>query len=259
MKIISLAKSKEEKDYVAFFAKKLNLSVVDNSKTGEKGEGFDNGDLFLLFDGDGVALSDGKQSLKGDFSRLLPRLKENNLRGEVLFKAARFKDKESNAMTVVDGTAGLGEDSFLLAASGYNVTLIERNPIVSLLLSDALRRGLKDEKTAPVCARMKLIEGDSEKILPELAFSPDIVLLDPMFPERRKSSLVKKKLQLIQRLEHPCTDEKALLEAAKRAKPKKIVVKRPSKGDYLAHEKPTYSVGQGGIRYDCYVSGDNPS
>ena len=111
MKIISLAKSKEEKDYVAFFAKTLNLSVVDDSKTGEKGEGFDNGDLFLLFDGDGVALSDGKQSLKGDFSRLLPRLKENNLRGEVLFKAARFKDKESNAMTVVDGTAGLGEDS----------------------------------------------------------------------------------------------------------------------------------------------------
>lgn len=256
MKIVSLAKSEEEKDYVVFFAKKLNLSVVDGNETYENVNSHESGDLFILFDGDGVALSDGKQSLKGDFSRLLPRLKENNLRGEVLFKAARFSDKESNAMTVVDGTAGLGEDAFLLAASGYNVTLIERNPIVSLLLSDALRRGMKDVKTAPVCAKMKLIEGDSEKILPELDFSPDIVLLDPMFPERRKSALVKKKLQLIQRLEHPCADERALFEAAKRSKPKKILVKRPCKGNYFAQEKPTYSVGRGGIRYDCYVFGD---
>ena len=100
---------------------------------------------------------------------------------------------------------------------------------------------------------MELRGEDSVLALPALGFSPDVVLLDPMFPERRKSAAVKKKLQLIQRLEQPCDDERGLMDAARTAGPRRIVVKRPAKGPWLAGEKPSYTVAGKAIRYDCYA------
>lgn len=82
---------------------------------------------------------------------------------------------------------------------------------------------------------------------------PDIIFLDPMFPKRRKSSLVKKKLQLFQDLEKPCKDENAMIMAAIKLKPQKIVVKRGIKGQFLGGYKPTYSIFGKKIRYDCIV------
>lgn len=82
---------------------------------------------------------------------------------------------------------------------------------------------------------------------------PDIILLDPMFPSRQKSALVKKKLQIIQKLELPCMDEQELLLAAMAAKPKKIVVKRPAKGPYLAGMKPDYALCGKAVRFDCLI------
>ena len=84
--------------------------------------------------------------------------------------------------------------------------------------------------------------------------TPDMILLDPMFPERQKSSLVKKKLQVIQKLEMPCTDEKELVLTAMQARPKKLIVKRPPKGPYLAGIKPDFSNGGKAVRFDCIVS-----
>ena len=40
----------------------------------------------------------------------------------------------------VDATAGLGEDSLLLAAAGFEVTLCEADPVIAVLLEDALTR-----------------------------------------------------------------------------------------------------------------------
>ena len=83
-------------------------------------------------------ISDG-QVLKGDFTRMLPRLKAGKLSGELLVRAAKIKGKEG-LLTAVDATAGLGEDSLLLAAAGFQVILCERNPVVYELLRDAVRR-----------------------------------------------------------------------------------------------------------------------
>jgi 16S rRNA (guanine1516-N2)-methyltransferase len=80
-----------------------------------------------------------------------------------------------------------------------------------------------------------------------------LVLLDPMFPERRKSAISKKKMQLFQKLEAPCDDEAELLDAAFAAKPRKVIVKRPPKGPFLAGRKPSYSLTGKAVRYDCYV------
>lgn len=208
-------------------------------------------DSKLVITADGLTLSDGTLSIRGDFARLLPRIKPSNLAHELIVRAARVKGADHPV--VVDATAGLGEDSFLLAAAGFSVRLHEDNPAIAALLRDALERASADTRLAPIVARMELHEIDSLVALRELPFEPDVVLLDPMFPARSKSASVKKKLQLLQGIEQPCADEDALFDAALAARPRKIVVKRPVKGPQLAGRKPDYSLDGKAIRFDCYV------
>lgn len=209
---------------------------------------------FLRIDGSGISLVEEGRALRGDFSKLLLRANPNNLNRELLVRAAKIKGIQS-VPTAVDATAGLGEDAFLLAAAGYQVRLLERNAIIAALLFDALRRGLEDPDLAPILRRMELHVGDSIALLPDLPEPPDVVVLDPMFQARQKSGLVKKKFQLLHQLEQPCTEEQALLDAAVSCRPRKIVIKRPAKGAYLAGVRPSYSLKGSAIRYDCVVPG----
>ena len=205
----------------------------------------------LIETAEGLALSDGKNEIRGDFSRLLPRVRRGNLASERLVRAVKLKGID--LPLVADATAGLGEDSFLLAAAGCRVLLYEKDPVIAALLKDAWERAKKNPETAPIAERMTVIEGDSIRFLPELDPPPDVVLLDPMFPERKKSALVKKKFQLLHLLERPCDNERELLDAAIAAKPKRIVIKRPAKGPYLAGVKPSYSLDGSAVRFDCIV------
>ena len=210
-------------------------------------------ELTLIRDEEGLALVGEGQVLRGDFTRMLPRIKAGRLSSELLVKAAKIKKAEGE-LTAVDATAGLGEDSLLLAAAGFHVTLYERNPVVYELLKDALDRAALIPELAPVVARMHAVHADSVAGMQSLETAPDVILLDPMFPARQKSALVKKKLQMIQKLEQPCDDEATLLLTAMEAKPKKLIVKRPPKGDYLAGLKPDHSVEGKAVRFDCFVS-----
>lgn len=231
----------------------------------------------LIRDKEGrLCLSADGQSLYGDFSRLLPRTLPNNLNGELVVRSARPKKAptDRHRLTLLDATAGLGEDSFLLAAAGFDVTLYERDRTIFLLLEDTLKRAAENPDTAEITARMHLVEGDSINAMERIAadrqtspagtdgcppngsqkgLTPDVILLDPMFPERKKSGLVKKKFQLIHYLEAPCTDEGRLFEAARNAYPSRIIVKRPEKGPTLAGARPSYSLKGKAIRYDIYV------
>ena len=201
----------------------------------------------------GLALTDGTMSIRGDFTHMLPRLKPANLNREMLVKAARIKGAPTDGLTAVDATAGLGEDALLLAAAGFRVTLFERNPVIAALLRDALERAARVPELAHVVERMRLVEGESTSELPLLDFQPDVVLLDPMFPAKGKDAAAKKKLQMLQKLERPCDDELSLLEAALNARPRKVIVKRPVKGPHLAGRKPSYTLSGKAIRYDCYA------
>ena len=207
------------------------------------------GEAKLIATEEGLTLSDGKNAVRGDFTRLLPRIRRGNLAGEHLVRAVKIKGIDEPL--VVDATAGLGEDAFLLAAAGCRVLLFERDPVIAALLDDALGRAKRDPETAPIASRMTLYPEDSIPALPTL--SPDVVLLDPMVPERRKSALVKKKFQLLHLLEKPCEDERELLDAALFARPKRIVIKRPAKGPFLAGVKPSYSLSGSAVRFDCIV------
>ncbi len=207
--------------------------------------------LELRRDADGLALAGGGMVLRADFSALLPRLRPDRLGRELLVRAARVRGVE--APTAVDATAGLGEDSLLLAAAGFTVTMFEKDPVIAALLRDALERAAANPELAPVAARMTLVEGDSVAGLRDLGFSPDVVFLDPMFPERTKSAAVKKKFQLLHHLERPCDNEAELLGAALTAHPRKVVIKRPPRGPLLAGAKPSYQVAGKAVRYDVIV------
>ena len=209
--------------------------------------------LELVREPDGLALTDGHMSIRGDFTRMLPRLRPQNLHRELLVKAAKTKTPEDEFPQVVDATAGLGDDSLLLAAAGFGVTLFERNPIIAQLLDDALDRASRHPRLAPVIERMHLIETDSTNALTHLDFKPDVVLLDPMFPAKGKDAAAKKKLQMLQKIEQPCEDEAALLDAALSTQARKVIVKRPIKGPHLSDRKPSYSLCGKAIRFDVYA------
>lgn len=208
--------------------------------------------LVIKFADDGVSLISDGQTIMGDFGRMLKRVTHNNLSHEMIVKAAKIKNHDYKPL-VVDATAGMGEDSFLLAAAGFNVKMYERDVVVAALLKDTIRRAMEDEILSKIVCNMELIEEDSIVAMTKLDYTPDIVVLDPMFPERQKSGLVKKKFQLIHLLEKPCFDEEELLQAAVGTGAGKIIVKRPIKGPYLGNVKPSYSIEGKVIRYDCIV------
>lgn len=188
--------------------------------------------LFLIQEDDCIVLTDGRLQLKGDFTSLMPRLRTSNLQREFLVKASRIKGVEHPVL--IDATAGMGEDSMILAAAGFEVYLFEQDHVIAALLKDALKRAADIPDLSEAVSRMHFTEGNSIELMAGLGIEPDVVLLDPMFPARQKSALVKRKFQLLQQLEKPCTDERDLLDAALNMKPRRVVIKRPLKGPYLS-------------------------
>lgn len=214
----------------------------------------DEAGLSLREGADGLSLEDGSLSLRADFADMRRRIAAGRLNQELLVKAARLKGFEGTPV-LFDATAGLGQDSLLLAAAGFEAHLHERNPVIAALLADAVRRAREDEDPAlrAAAARMHVHQGDSIQALAMPETAPDVVYLDPMFPGRKKSAAVKKKFQLLHRLEAPCDDAEEILTAAFAAHPKKIVVKRPLKGPHLGDVAPDYALKGKAIRYDCHV------
>lgn len=217
----------------------------------------------LREDEEGLALVGDDMVLRADFSEMLPRVQPEMLQRELLIRAARIKDAENPV--AIDATAGLGEDSFLLAAAGFTVEMYEHNPVIAALLRDALERAADSPELADIAGRMHLHEEDSVAALERLAQTPgqapEVVYLDPMFPKRHKTAAVKKKLQLLQQLEKPCTNADAveLINAAVKAKPRKVVIKRPTKGPYLAGIKPAYTIEGKAVRFDCITPASLPA
>lgn len=204
---------------------------------------------------EGLSLVGKNMRITCDFSAMLPRLAPGKLNRELLIRAAKMKGTDHP--TAIDATAGLGEDSLLLAAAGFEVQLYEQDETIAALLEDGLARAANDPRLAGIVARMHLTCGNSVSALQKITDSgvgaPDVVYLDPMFPERSKSASVKKKFQLLHHLEAPCANEEELLRAAIAAKPRKVVVKRPAKGALLAGMKPGYSIAGKAVRYDVFT------
>ena len=158
-------------------------------------------------------------------------------------------------LTVIDATAGLGQDSFVLACLGCKVTLIERNHIVASLLADALVRGLEDENIKLIISNMNLITGNAIEILKNLnpADFPDVIYLDPMFPIRNKTALVKKEMRILKELVGEDGDASDLLWIARKIAKRRVVVKRPRIAGFLGEVPPHSSQIGKANRFDIYV------
>ena len=204
-KIVVCLEKGGARDMAEAFSRRTNTPIAE--KPGEH--------LTVLFNSKGVSLTGYGLTYQGDFENMLHRVTHGRLQHEMLVRASK---SEKPGRKAIDATAGMGEDGFLLAAQGYEVTLYEQNPVIAVLLKDALRRAKKHPVLKEIAARMKLAE-----------------------------------LQLIQKLEPPCSQETDLFDAAISADPDKIIVKRPLKSEFLAGRKPSYTLSGKAIRYDCYT------
>lgn len=176
-------------------------------------------------------------------------------RGQLVAKACGLA--KGVTPNVVDATAGLGRDAFVLASLGAQVLLIERVAAIAALLQDGLVRAAQDIETSPIAARMTLRHGDAAQRLAELvadaAFAPQVIHLDPMFPHREKSALVKKDMRLFRELAGDDDDAPRLLAAALDVATHRVVVKRPRKAPPIAGPAPQHTLEGKTSRYDLYV------
>lgn len=170
-------------------------------------------------------------------------------RGQPLARAIGLK--KEGVRTVIDATAGLGSDAFVLAALGCEIILIERSRVIAALLEDGLQRALDDEDTGEVVSRMHLIQGDAMQLLGELS-PPDVVYLDPMYPKSGSRAQVKKEMQLFRQLLGPDLDSEQLLDAGLSRALKRVVVKRPAKAPPIAGRSPSAHISSPNTRYDLY-------
>jgi len=158
---------------------------------------------------------------------------------------------------ILDATAGMGKDAFVFASLGARVILMERSPVSAALLSDGLERALFDDEISDIIKRMSLVFGDARLLKPDsdliLNKAPDVIYLDPMFPHRKKSALVKKEMLAFQSLIGDDNDSNELLDVSRTLAKKRVVVKRPIKAPWLNNQKPSLSMKMKKHRFDIYL------
>lgn len=189
-----------------------------------------------------------------DFSagKLGYRQAEARKNSELLKKATGIQG--GSTYSLLDGTAGMGADSVILAALGFQVTALERQPLLAMMLNDALQRAIKEPDSAQYFQHLAFHNADVSVWLKEDdSRQYDVVYLDPMFPERNKSAQVKKPMQLLQALlEEDELDESALLQTALDRAVYRVVVKRPARAPFLGDAKPSHQIVGSNIRFDVY-------
>lgn len=171
-------------------------------------------------------------------------------RGQPMARAIGLKQGQSPS--IIDATAGFGRDAFVLASLGCEVTMLEQNPVMSLLLADALKRAQATAEIADIAERMRLEQTDAVDYLQQTTATADVIYLDPMYPSREKSALVKKDMQLLHQLVGADINSAALLAVARQKALKRVVVKRPKGAGYVGEQKPAASIESKNTRYDLY-------
>lgn len=174
-------------------------------------------------------------------------------KGQMIAKAIGMKG--GIKPSVLDATAGLGKDAFVLASLGCEMTLLERSPIVHALLQDGLERAAQVEEVSDIVQRMTLVHANSIEWMLQQAERGErypVVYLDPMFPHNDKSALVKKEMRAFRPVVGDDLDADQLLDAALSIAENRVVVKRPRKAPFLADRKPSLQFEGKSSRYDVY-------
>jgi hypothetical protein len=126
---------------------------------------------------------------------------------------------------ILDATAGLGQDAFRLAAAGYRVLAIERNPALALLLHAFVA---EHRRRYPILDRVVICCADSAIVMRDYPLywpKPSVVYLDPMF-ESPRTAAQKKRMQALSAWLGNQGDSDALLAPARALASERVVVKR---------------------------------
>jgi 16S rRNA (guanine1516-N2)-methyltransferase len=221
-------------------------------------------EFVVLFDQQGVALQQtGRKApgpIRAEFAEgaVDHRRKFGGGKGQMIAKAVGVK--AGSYPKVLDATAGLGKDAFVLATLGCSVHMLERSPVVHALLADGLARARayssgEDPELAQIIARMELLAVDSQAYLAQIADDnrPDVIYLDPMFPDRQKTADVKKDMAAFHHVVGKDEDADALLALALAKANYRVVVKRPRKAPFINQQTPSYQLEGKSSRYDIYT------
>lgn len=209
----------------------------------------DAAEFLLRADAAGLALHSLREPKTGpvrvDFAAgTIQQRARDDLRGQHLVRAV------GTGLEVLDATAGLGRDAFLLASAGNRLHLLEREPAIYALLADGLRRAAADPDLASVVERMGLHCADFRDWSEERRY--DVVYLDPMFPRPEKRARGKKEMVFLQRLAGE-GEESGLLARALKCARARVVVKRPPKEAWMDAAEPSFSYRGRVSRYDVYL------
>lgn len=173
-------------------------------------------------------------------------------KGQPLAKAVGMK--QGHTPYIIDATAGFARDAFVLASLGSTVTMLEQSPVISLLIEDALQQEEMDDEVRLITQRMTIHHANAIDFLSTVQERPDIVYMDPMYPSRDKSALVKKEMQALHQLIGPDTNSEELLTMARQVALRRVVVKRPKGAEFVGNQKPSASIQSKNTRYDLYVN-----
>ncbi|WP_442960399.1 MULTISPECIES: class I SAM-dependent methyltransferase [unclassified Pseudoalteromonas] len=239
----------ENRSYLNTLTKLFNLSALNINEA----------EFQLVYDELGLQLFKKDEpklgAIRVDFvtGAVAHRRKFGGGKGQAIAKAVGLN--KGAVPTVLDATAGLGRDAFVLASMGCKVVLHERNPVVAALLYDGLQRAYQDAEIGEwVQSTMRLEFGSSHDLLEQAGWRPDIVYLDPMFPHREKSAQVKKEMRVFQDLVGNDLDADALLPFALQLATKRVVVKRPDYAGFLNDKTPSMQIKTKKNRFDVYVN-----
>ena len=191
-----------------------------------------------------VLLSDVFSPLFVDFNSVSVQKRRDEGKKQGLIRAC----KPTQGMRILDATAGWGRDAAVLASFGATVQMLERQPMMTALLADGLNRL---SSTSPLMLSLLHVDAkDYLETLTEINY-PDVIYIDPMHPVRQKSALVKKDMQVLQRLIGADEDVSALIQLATTRARHRVVVKWPQRLPALL--KPNASIAGKTVRFDIYV------
>ena len=183
---------------------------------------------------------------------ILHRLKYGKGRGQNLAKAVGMKSNKNR--NIIDATAGLGYDSFILASLGAKVTLIERSEKMYKILQNGFNEGVSfGGGIKNIINRMNLLFGDSKDVLPKL--SPEVIMIDTMYKDRKKTALVKNNMRLVREIVGPDSDYIELLKVALNCAKSRVVLKQPRYADPIEEiRKCSHQILGKTIRYDVFMT-----
>ena len=250
-----LAFEEGDQDFALDIAKRLGVDYSNNSEILHTR-------ACVVCEGQEIWLSVPQQkkplSVKLDFTggAIAHRRKYSHGKNQLLGKAIGFG--KHKVVQILDATAGQGRDALLMASLGAHVTLCERSSIAHIMLENAICRAklyaqAHDPELGNVLSRLNLLSVDSLNFRPDSHTFYQVIYLDPMFPDRKKSALVKKEMKIFHELIGEDSDADGLLPWAMALAVNRVVVKRPRVAPYLNRKLPSYSLEGKSVRYDIYA------